>query len=73
MSSSPTKLGEVLAMGIPVIVNTGVGDVEANIAQTGAGIVLRAFNKAEYARAVESIPALLMKQPLISETKLRKY
>jgi glycosyltransferase involved in cell wall biosynthesis len=64
ISSSPTKLGEVLAMGIPVIVNTGIGDIETIIARTDSGIVLKAFNEAEYARAVESIPALLMKQPL---------
>ncbi len=63
ISSSPTKLGEVLVMGIPVIVNTGVGDIDAIIASTGSGIVLKAFNEAEYARAVESISVLLQKQP----------
>jgi glycosyltransferase involved in cell wall biosynthesis len=61
ISSSPTKLGEVLAMGIPVIVNTGVGDVEAIVDKTGSGIVLKEFNKAEYIRAVDSIPELLRK------------
>jgi len=37
LSSSPTKLGELLAMGIPVIVNAGVGDVEAIVSDSGGG------------------------------------
>ncbi|MEI9956314.1 MAG: hypothetical protein WDM90_08440 [Ferruginibacter sp.] len=31
-SSSPTKHGEIMAMGIPLITNSGVGDVEKNCA-----------------------------------------
>jgi glycosyltransferase involved in cell wall biosynthesis len=61
ISSSPTKLGEVLAMGIPVIANAGVGDIESIINKTGSGIILKNFNQAEYLRAVEAIPELLRK------------
>ena len=35
---SPTKLGEMMAMGIPVVVNRGVGDVDSVIEDTGAGV-----------------------------------
>jgi len=63
ISSSPTKLGEVLAMGIPVIANAGVGDVESIIDKTGSGIILKKFNQTEYIRAVEAIPELLRKEP----------
>jgi len=28
MSSSPTKKGEIMSMGIPVICNTGIGDTD---------------------------------------------
>lgn len=41
---SPTKLGEMLAVGIPVVANGGVGDVEEIIAQTGAGVIVNGFD-----------------------------
>ncbi len=47
-SSSPTKHGEIMAMGIPVITNDGVGDV-ANIVKTyQSGIVLKELKEKEF-------------------------
>lgn len=63
ISSSPTKLGEVLSMGIPVIVNSGVGDVEQTVRTTDAGYVLHGFEEKDFEKAVQSIPALLQKSP----------
>jgi glycosyltransferase involved in cell wall biosynthesis len=40
LASSPTKLAESLAAGIPVICNGGVGDVEALIVELDAGLVV---------------------------------
>lgn len=51
ISSSPTKHGEIMAMGIPIITNAGVGDVEEITTKYNAGIVLQALNPAEYERA----------------------
>ena len=48
ISSSPTKLGEVLSMGIPVICNSGVGDVETIITNANAGFVLNGFFESDY-------------------------
>ncbi len=64
LSSSPTKLGEVLSMGIPVIANTGVGDVEEVIRHSGGGITINKFNEREYERIVEAIPQLLAVNPI---------
>jgi len=44
-------------------VNSGVGDVEAIVNQSGGGFVLQAFTPAEYHAAVEAIPALLQRDP----------
>ncbi len=63
LSSSPTKLGELLSMGIPVIVNKGVGDVESIVRQSGGGFVLQDFTNQQYQSALDALPALLKKSP----------
>ena len=45
IASSPTKLGELWAMGIPVISNSGVGDVKLLTQETGAGYVITSFTE----------------------------
>lgn len=63
ISSSPTKLGEVLSMGIPVISNSGVGDVEKIIMQINAGFIFHHFNEDEYQELLKSFPTLLQSDP----------
>ena len=63
LSSSPTKIGEVLSMGIPMIVNAGVGDVEQIISQSKGGITINQFSEDEYKRVVSAIPQLLAINP----------
>lgn len=63
ISSSPTKLGEVLSMGIPVICNSGIGDVEQIMEQANAGFVLTDFTASSFAKAIQAIPSLLAKEP----------
>lgn len=47
-AASPTKHGEIMAMGIPVITNSGIGDVAAIIEKSSSGIVLKSFSEAEF-------------------------
>ena len=54
-SSSPTKHGEIMAMGIPLITNSGVGDVEAIVKKYHSGIVLDQFNAPSYTTAAEQV------------------
>jgi glycosyltransferase involved in cell wall biosynthesis len=51
-ASSPTKMGELLSMGIPVVTNAGVGDVDSIIQETNCGVIIPHFNKKEYQKAV---------------------
>jgi glycosyltransferase involved in cell wall biosynthesis len=51
-SSSPTKHGEIMAMGIPLITNSGVGDVETIVNRYHSGIVINEFNKEEFTNVV---------------------
>jgi glycosyltransferase involved in cell wall biosynthesis len=64
LASSPTKLGEVLAMGIPVIVNNGVGDVEEIVKNINAGYILKDFNRDGYKKITDSIDELIQINPV---------
>ena len=57
-ASCPTKVGEMLAMGVPVIANSGVGDTADLIGQSGAGAVLDRFDDESLAAAIAKIEAL---------------
>ncbi len=52
MSSSPTKQGEVMSMGIPVICNAGVGDTDAIVDLYHAGVVMYDF---DFQKALEEM------------------
>lgn len=55
LASSPTKLGELLALGIPVVCNKGIGDVDSIIERMGGGVVLNEFSNQEYQKAIEEV------------------
>ena len=55
LSSSPTKHGEIMAMGIPVISNSGVGDVKEIIQMTNSGFTIDIFNGKTYAAITKYI------------------
>ena len=49
---SPTKLGEMLALGLPVLVNSGIGDVDEIMGQVSGGTVAASLEATELAKAV---------------------
>ena len=55
LSSSPTKHGEIMAMGIPVITNSGVGDVKEIVNKYHGGYVLDDFTDKAFDAVVDSI------------------
>jgi glycosyltransferase involved in cell wall biosynthesis len=59
LASSPTKNGEYLAAGLPVVINAGIGDSDRQVEQHRLGVVLREFSEAEYWRAVYELCKLL--------------
>jgi glycosyltransferase involved in cell wall biosynthesis len=54
----PTKLGEFLACGVPVVVSPGIGDTEAVIRREGVGVVVETFTPRGYEAAVDAMDAL---------------
>lgn len=57
-ASSPTKLGELMSLGIPVICNKGVGDVERIVTEENCGILVEAFSTTAYQRATEELMSM---------------
>jgi glycosyltransferase involved in cell wall biosynthesis len=66
IASSPTKNGEYLACGLPLIINAGVGDSDALINDWKAGVLIQNFTDDEYAEAGRSI------ERMVSEPEVRK-
>jgi glycosyltransferase involved in cell wall biosynthesis len=62
-SSSPTKMGELLSMGIPIVANTGVGDVEAVLKQTKSGICVSDFSERTFSKVITEIKNLEILSP----------
>jgi glycosyltransferase involved in cell wall biosynthesis len=58
-ASSPTKTGEIMAMGIPIITNSGIGDSDKIISESGAGALINSFTEKEYLKVIEQIDLLL--------------
>jgi glycosyltransferase involved in cell wall biosynthesis len=54
-ASSPTKQGELMAMGIPIVCNANVGDADKIIADTNSGWVIHEFNEESYKNTVLQI------------------
>jgi len=59
LASSPTKNGEYLACGLPLIINAGIGDSDALIDDWQAGVLIEEFTEEEYAGAGEHIEAMV--------------
>jgi hypothetical protein len=54
-ASSPTKMGEILSMGIPVICNSGVGDTNYLFSKYTPGILVDNLEEKSYDRAIARI------------------
>lgn len=51
-ASSPTKQGEIMAMGVPLVCNAGVGDTDQIVEHYNCGKVVQTFDDSTYASAI---------------------
>jgi glycosyltransferase involved in cell wall biosynthesis len=58
-SSSPTKIGEYWACGLPVVANPGAGDAAAIASSGRVGVLVTDFSSASFSMAAPAIVALL--------------
>ncbi len=66
-ASSPTKNAEYLALGLPVIVNTGVGDTAEMTREDKTGVVIEEFNRETYTTALAKLDILLSEGEILAE------
>lgn len=72
--SSPTKLAELLACGIPVITNAGVGDCDTIIKRNNCGLIIDNFTGEDYNKAIDNLDTLVnMPSDLLRKTALDNF
>jgi hypothetical protein len=54
LASSPTKNAEYLACGLPIVINSGIGDSDA-LSATHAAVLIEDFSEQEFNRAWTAI------------------
>jgi glycosyltransferase involved in cell wall biosynthesis len=72
-AASPTKLGEMLAVGLPVVTNSGIGDVAAIVRDLRAGVVVPSFDTAAYRDAIEQLARLRINPQQLREGARRWF
>ncbi len=60
-ASSPAKQGEIMSMGIPIICNSNIGDIDQIIRDSQAGSIVRKFTDDDYDFVISQIPELILK------------
>lgn len=60
LGRSPTRMGEALGCGVPVVTNDGIGDVAEIIRDGNVGVVIDGEDPAALARAADAAVALLL-------------
>lgn len=73
MASSPTKMAEMMAMGLPIVTNGGVGDVAEIVAESGCGVVVDRFDRGAYEAAVARLERLHTSPERIRAAGLRRF
>lgn len=58
IAASPTKIPEYLAVGVPVVCNAGVGDMDELLTRSRVGVVVRRLDDTAYADAAAEALAL---------------
>ena len=55
ISSSPTKIGEYLGAGLPVLSSAGIGDVDSLLGEERVGVLIDDFTESGYRQAARAM------------------
>ena len=65
-SSCPTKFAEYLACGLPVLINSRIGDTDSIVEKYKIGVVIDEFSKESYSSKIISLLEIMKDKNLIS-------
>ena len=68
-ASSPVKQGEMLAMGLPVLCNRGVGDTDQVIEEIDESLLVDAFNEVNYEKVLRVLKDKKYRESLVPMCK----
>jgi len=71
-ASSPTKQGEIMAMGIPIICND-IGDTGSIVSESGVGLVNQKFDEINYSEITSQMKELLQIDKKLIRQAAEKY
>ena len=71
IASSPTKMAEYLACGVPVVINSEIGDTDIMVREYGIGVVADVFNEGAYRKCMDDLMEL-KKKPDVLKQRCRK-
>ncbi len=57
-SRSPVKMGEMMALGLPIVTNAGISDVQEIVEESRCGVVIRGLAEASFHEAVSDLERL---------------
>jgi glycosyltransferase involved in cell wall biosynthesis len=69
IASSPTKNGEYLACGLPLVINAGVGDSDLLINEWKAGVLIENFGAEDYSKAGREIELMLRRDDVRAQAR----
>lgn len=65
IASCPTKMGEYLAAGLPVVANAGIGDVDDQLLSNQVGFVIKDFSDESYDQSIRALIELMSDPEMI--------
>ena len=72
-ASSPTKMAEIMGMGIPIFANSGVGDVDLVFNEYFPQMLVQNFSADNYKKIIKSFFESSPKQELLKEIAKNKF
>lgn len=76
VASSPTKFAEFLASGIPIVINSGIGDCDEVVERDRVGIIIRNFSHPDYKNCTNQLLSLMEEKEALKKRcaeTARKY
>jgi glycosyltransferase involved in cell wall biosynthesis len=70
LASSPTKNGEYLACGLPIVINSGIGDSDKLAYESSSAVLIEDFSEQEFERVWKAIKGVAGEDDIKAKTRI---